>query len=51
VQQLFARLCCTLAQMMGHNSLAMIQQVYAHLSPSDAYRAMVKVLLAENGEE
>ena len=36
-----------LAEILGHNSLAMIQQVYAHLSPSDSYEAMVRVLLAE----
>jgi integrase/recombinase XerD len=39
----------TLAKILGHSSLAMIQQVYAHLSPSDSYEAMAKVLLAENG--
>jgi len=39
----------TLAKILGHSSLAMIQNVYAHLSPSDSYEAMAKVLLAENG--
>ena len=33
-----------LAQIMGHSSLAMIQNVYAHLSPSDAYEAMLRAL-------
>jgi integrase len=36
-----------LAQIVGHTSLAMIQQVYAHLSPTDAYEAMARSL----GEE
>ncbi len=34
-----------LAEVVGHTSLAMIQQVYSHLSPSDAYDAMSAVLL------
>jgi site-specific recombinase XerD len=33
-----------LAQIMGHSSLAMIQNVYAHLTPSDAYEAMLRAL-------
>jgi site-specific recombinase XerD len=33
-----------LAQIMGHGSLAMIQNVYAHLTPSDAYEAMLRAL-------
>ncbi len=33
-----------LAQIVGHTSLAMIQQVYAHLSPQDSYEAMLKTL-------
>lgn len=33
-----------LAQILGHSSLAMIQTVYSHLSPSDAYEAMVRAL-------
>jgi integrase/recombinase XerD len=37
-----------LAQIVGHTSLAMIQQVYSHLTPSDAYDAMLKVLTAED---
>ncbi|MGA7361922.1 MAG: tyrosine-type recombinase/integrase [Candidatus Dormiibacterota bacterium] len=34
-----------LAEILGHTSLAMIQQVYSHLSPSDAYDAMAAMLL------
>lgn len=34
-----------LAEILGHTSLVMIQQVYAHLSPSDAYDAMSAMLL------
>jgi integrase len=33
-----------LHQIMGHSSLAMIQNVYAHLTPSDAYEAMLRAL-------
>jgi site-specific recombinase XerD len=33
-----------LAQILGHSSLAMIQNVYSHLSPSDAYDAMLRAL-------
>jgi integrase/recombinase XerD len=33
-----------LAQIMGHSSLAMIQNVYAHLTPSDAYQGMLRAL-------
>lgn len=33
-----------LAQIMGHNSLQMIQTVYAHLTPGDAYEAMLRAL-------
>ncbi len=36
-----------LAQILGHSSLAMIQQVYAHLAPSDAYEAMLRTLPAD----
>lgn len=32
----------TLAQILGHSSLAMIQNVYSHLSPGDAYDAMLR---------
>lgn len=31
-----------LAQVLGHSSLAMIQQVYAHLTPTDAYEAILR---------
>lgn len=34
-----------LAEIVGHTSLAMIQQVYSHLSPNDAYDAMAAMLL------
>jgi integrase/recombinase XerD len=37
-----------LAQIVGHTSLAMIQQVYAHLTPTDAYDAQLRVLVAED---
>ena len=33
-----------LAQIMGHSSLAMIQSVYAHLTPQDAYTALEQVI-------
>jgi len=32
-----------LAQIMGHSSLAMIQNVYAHLTPQDVYMALERV--------
>jgi integrase/recombinase XerD len=32
------------AQILGHSSLAMIQKVYAHLTPTDAYDAMMRAL-------
>lgn len=34
----------TLAQILGHSSLVMIQNVYAHLTPADSYDALLKVL-------
>ena len=34
----------TLAQILGHSSLAMIQNVYAHLTPADSYDALLKAL-------
>jgi site-specific recombinase XerD len=37
-----------LADILGHRSLVMIMQVYAHLSPSDSYAAMEKLLLARD---
>lgn len=36
-----------LAQIMGHASLAMIQSVYAHLTPQDAYTALEQVVRAD----
>ncbi len=36
-----------LAQIMGHSSLAMIQSVYAHLTPQDAYAALEQIVRAE----
>lgn len=33
-----------LAQILGHSSLRMIEQVYSHLMPSDAHDAMLKML-------
>ncbi|MGH7869129.1 MAG: tyrosine-type recombinase/integrase [Candidatus Dormibacteraceae bacterium] len=33
-----------LAQIMGHNSLAMINDVYSHLSPQDSFDAIAKAL-------
>ncbi len=35
------------AQVLGHSSLAMIQRVYAHLTPSDAHQALMHVLRGE----
>jgi len=37
-----------LAQILGHSSLAMIQTVYAHLSPQDAHAALLKTLTEED---
>ena len=37
-----------LAQIMGHSSLAMIQTVYAHLTPQDAYAALERVSRADD---
>ncbi len=36
-----------LAQIMGHSSLAMIQNVYSHLNAQDAYEAIIKALGSE----
>jgi len=36
-----------LAQILGHSSLRMIQQVYSHLSSGDAYEALMIVLATE----
>ena len=35
-----------LADILGHSSLVMIHRVYSHLSPGDAYDAMVRTLTA-----
>ena len=37
----------TLAQILGHSSLVMIQNVYAHLTPSDAYDALLKAFATD----
>ncbi len=37
-----------LAEIVGHSSTTMIQQVYAHLSPSDAYEALAAALLGKD---
>jgi integrase len=37
-------------QIVGHESTTMIDRVYSHLVPQDAYAAMVKAL-SETGEE
>jgi hypothetical protein len=37
-----------LADVLGHNPLTMIQQVYAHLAPQDAYDAMAKALMSDD---
>lgn len=36
------------AQVLGHTSLAMIQNVYAHLTPTDAHVALMAALRAED---
>ena len=36
-------------QVLGHTSLDMIQNVYSHLTPTDAYEAMVRTLAEEDG--
>jgi hypothetical protein len=36
-----------LSQILGHNSLRMIERTYAHLTVTDAYDAMIKLLVAE----
>jgi len=37
-----------LADILGHSSLVMIHKVYAHLSPGDAYDAMVRTLVSDD---
>ena len=37
-----------LAQVLGHSSLAMINDVYAHLTPQDSFQAIAQALMAED---
>jgi integrase len=37
----------TLAQILGHSSLVMIQNVYAHMTPAASYDALIKVFADE----
>ncbi len=37
------------AQVLGHSSLQMIQRTYAHLTPTDAHRALMDALRADDG--
>jgi integrase/recombinase XerD len=37
-----------LAQILGHSSLRMIQQVYSHLTPGDAYDSLMRILVQES---
>jgi integrase/recombinase XerD len=37
-----------LAQILGHSSLTMIQAVYSHLSPTDAYEAILRTYRGED---
>ncbi|HET9849877.1 MAG TPA: tyrosine-type recombinase/integrase [Candidatus Dormibacteraeota bacterium] len=39
-----------LAQILGHSSLAMIFNVYAHLSPQDAHAAAMSVFLVKDDD-
>ncbi len=36
------------AQVLGHTSLAMIQRVYAHLTPTDAHQALMQVFRSDD---
>jgi integrase/recombinase XerD len=36
------------AQVLGHTSLAMIQRVYAHLTPTDAHQALMQALRTDD---
>ncbi len=36
------------AQVLGHSSLAMIQRVYAHLTPTDAHQALMQVFRSDD---
>jgi len=38
----------TLARILGHSSLAMIQQHYSHLKPSDMHQALLQALTADD---
>ena len=40
-----------LAQILGHSSLAMIMNVYAHLSPQDAHAAMMRLFLTNEDDD
>jgi hypothetical protein len=37
----------TLPEILAHSSLVMIQNVYAHLTPSDAYDALLKAFATD----
>jgi integrase len=37
-----------LAQVLGHSSLAMINDVYAHLTPQDSFQAIARALMGED---
>lgn len=39
-----------LAQIAGHTSMRMIEQVYSHLNPTDSYDAMIRALTATSDE-
>ncbi|MFI5282488.1 MAG: tyrosine-type recombinase/integrase [Candidatus Dormibacterales bacterium] len=39
-----------LQRILGHADLSMISSVYSHLTPSDAYSAMLELVRAENGD-
>lgn len=36
-----------LAQVLGHSGLRMIEHVYSHLTATDAYDAVIKLLVSE----
>lgn len=40
-----------LKEILGHSDLTMISNVYSHLEPQDAYDAMAKALLADDGHQ
>ena len=37
------------AQIVGHSSLTMIDQIYQHLTVSDAHEALMRSLMADEG--